>query len=524
MAHRLMIMTLCVLILFVGSGGITDSDAVSSTMSQQTGDAGRPPGLQPTQVDITNDTTHRYGEPELAVNPKNPNNLVYMVMQEAYTYACQASHDPACVIPVPGRAPIGLLTVPGFIYAKVFVSFNRGKTWANVNFPGFVPGHPDLLSISDPMVTVTADGTFYIAWNDMHMTTMRLNGILDGGLAVSKSIDGGLTWSEPTLTGTPNDRPFMTTDFSTGKIYVASGSSPVFGNLGPTSTADPTAPVGAISDRWLVSSPDGVTWTTPERFGGGGVPGFPASASDTFSAAHGVLAATFRSTDAMACAFFVSTSSAPCTVFQTTTDSGSTWTRHRIPVPSDSTGQVLVAADPAVAGTYTVAVLNSSGGEFLVYVTHDSGDTWSGPATLTDNPNTTKFKAWINYSPLLREHLDRGGNSDRQPAHDEGSADQLFRDHGILGLMWRSNDSSPGGPYKVFAAISNDHGLTWSDPLQVSTASSPAPDPTQVALDDESMIVLDKQDAFIAWADWRPGDVQGFFSAVKLQRFHFRHH
>jgi hypothetical protein len=90
--------------------------------------------------------------------------------------------------------------------------------------------------------------------------------------------------------------------------------------------------------------------------------------------------------------------------------------------------------------------------------------------------------------------------------------------------MWRSNDSSPGGSYKVFAAISNDQGVTWSDPLRVSTVSSPAPDPTQVALDDESMIVLDNQDAFIAWADWRPGDVQGFFSAVKLQAFHFHHH
>jgi hypothetical protein len=37
--------------------------------------------------------------------------------------------------------------------------------------------------------------------------------------------------------------------------------------------------------------------------------------------------------------------------------------------------------------------------------------------------------------------------------------------------------------------------------------------------DDTSVIALSGQDAFVGWGDWRPGDVAGFFSAVKLQAF-----
>jgi hypothetical protein len=211
-------------------------------------------GFRPTQVNVTNDITRRYGEPEVAVNPRNPDNLVYMVMSENYTYDCQANHDPTCQPPIPGQAPIGLLTVPGFISAKVFVSFDRGQTWSNVKFPAYLLGDADRRSFSDPMVTATADGTFYIAWNDMHETLQRLNGNLDGGVAVSKSTDGGLTWSQPVLTGTPIDRPWLVSDLSTGAIYEASGEPPLFGLLGPGSTGDANAPLGTIADRWLAAS------------------------------------------------------------------------------------------------------------------------------------------------------------------------------------------------------------------------------------------------------------------------------
>ena len=37
--------------------------------------------------------------------------------------------------------------------------------------------------------------------------------------------------------------------------------------------------------------------------------------------------------------------------------------------------------------------------------------------------------------------------------------------------------------------------------------------------DDTSVIALSERDVFVGWGDWRPGNVAGYFSAVKLQAF-----
>jgi hypothetical protein len=475
--------------------------------------------LQPTQLNITNDPTQRYGEPEVAVNPTNPNNLVYFVMSNRTTYACEASGISLCA---PGdfilAQPLGFWAVPGWYSNKLFVSFDRGRSWQQESFPtipafrGF-PGegtdHSDLLTRPDPMVTVTADGTFYIGWDAIHTCvpgTGGCVGTVDAGIAVSKSPDGGRTWSTPVLTGTGVDRPWMTTDLSTGTVY----------------------------DRWVVSSPDGVNWTAPHELGGGG---FSGAGGATISAAGGELTAGFRATTSAACSFFLGNAAAPCTVFETSKDSGATWSRHPVPAPANSTGSVLVAADPAQAGTFTVAVLDSTSSTFQVFVTHDNGNSWSGPATLTDNPNTIKFKTWINYSPTGVLGLAwRSATTDPPAAADAtvavrsvlaAATDEPPCDSGIFcGNDENDTDPTPV-PYTMQAAISNDQGATWSAPLQISTAPSPASDPlwaTGGDRDDTSVIALSRQDAFVGWGDWRPGDVQGFFSAIKLQAFSFHQH
>ena len=98
-----------------------------------------PPGLRPTQLDLTNDQTHRYGEPEIAVNPRNPNNLVYFVMSNMLTYQCEAGGGSELPAPTPFGDAGRQYNVPGWISTHVFVSFDRGRNWKEVSFPSFRP-------------------------------------------------------------------------------------------------------------------------------------------------------------------------------------------------------------------------------------------------------------------------------------------------------------------------------------------------------------------------------------------------
>jgi hypothetical protein len=505
--------------------------------------AGLPPGLQPTQVNVSNDAGHRYGEPVVMANPKNPNNLVYFVLGPDLNTTCEANGDPTCAVG-PYGFPNGLLTTNGWQHDHVFTSFDRGRTWAAASFPnGYTfpccvgPGG-SLEGSSDPNITATKDGTFYIAFD---VQSSIANGISQyaAGVAAAKSTDGGRTWSKPVIVGTPIDRPWMVSDESTGRVYVESGSPPTNGYLGPYSTGDPTSARSSVTDRWVVSTMDGVHWTTPQRLGGGGTPGYSITGSSKMSAAHGVLATTFAESSNAACEYFVG-AAAPCAVFQTSTDSGVTWTRHVLPVPSDAFGTLWVAADPTRAGHFTVAVMNSTSSELLVYQTFDMGATWQGPTAVTEDTSAVHYKPWISYSSegvlgvMWRSTV---------PATTAATTASAIR---TMALITRADDPSsdptdcnippgvsedcndgdpPTGAYTIWAAISYNGGASFSNPLEISTAPSPVPPATaSQSFDDDSYISLNKDDVYVAWADWRTGERQAYFSDAKLQAFTFPGH
>ena len=96
-----------------------------------------------------------------------------------------------------------------------------------------------------------------------------------------------------------------------------------------------------------------------------------------------------------------------------------------------------------------------------------------------------------------------------------------YSPNGVLGLMWRANEPGPGPTYEytVWAAISKDGGTTFSRPLEITAAPSPAPDPAYLGSDDVSFINLTSKDAIVGWADWRPGDRSGYVSTVGFGDF-----
>jgi len=460
----------------------------------------------PTNVNVDPTVDRRLIGAEIAVNPRNPLNIVLAdVEDDGYTQICQAGPQPPCVLDQTpfGPQPDGYFTgEPEFSTKAVFTSFDGGWTWKKIDISASFPaGMPYLNAKNEGGLSVTADGTFYLEFNNLSWGTPQ-NFAPVAGVGFIKSTDGGQTWSQPVLSGTPSDFPLMAVDQSTGTVYSLTGLP--FTPLGPRSTGNPNSPIlTAYGDAFVAASQDGVHWTPPQRAGGtDGVNQYSGANGKAVAAAHGEVATLHVETTAAACAFFVG-GTAPCIVFQTSTDDGATWSRHRVPSPIAGQ-QVLVAADPSWwgRGKFAVAVLANDYSEWSVYTTRDSGNTWSGPAVVTDNSAQTHWNGWMSYSPL-----------------------------GVLGLVWRTNTQAPFpalSPYTIWAALSFTDGQTFSTPVMASQGSSAAQpgafsggnlfqDLSSVALDDLTGRV------YVGWGGWNTGERNVYFTTLPYSAF-FRGH
>lgn len=481
------------------------------------GDAGPQDVAKPTElplaitnVDVTRNTMRRFGAPHVAVNPKDPNNIIVLSsMNLGYTRAClPAKPGSDCEIVGLVGQPRGFYEKPGFADIGVFVSFDRGKSFEYVDVHTLVPpGHPEINSKGEGPIAWMLDGSVYIGFNAINWGDLKANTFFpNGGVGVIKSTDGGKTWNWTGLSGTPADWPYGGADLTNGTFYVTSGLSGL-STIGPRSTGDASSREGMIADRWVSSTKDGTTWTEPRPLGGDNAGRHVTGGHSGAAGAFGTLAMMFVTSDAASCRFFLGANApASCVVFQTSKDAGGTWSRHQVPTPSGfaaDTLNVFVAADPKHENHFVAVLLN--GREFFVYRTADAGATWSEVVKVSEDSNKTHFSPWVAMSP-----------------------------GGLFGLMWRTYETEgakagarpPNMPWSVWSAISKDGGATFSKPLKVSKANSPAPPddpndafsfvgdhgPSGMALDDAG-------GAYVVWADWSPGERAIFFSAINTAAF-----
>jgi hypothetical protein len=246
------------------------------------------------EIDVSNTNgyfAYRSGEPEIVVNPTNPNDIAMVYAQTMLTYA---NHN----FTFSGGTPSALFTAPAFIACGVATSTNGGRSWVQAGQP-FPTISLDATDCGDPTLAVTPNGTLYLASDVLQppFTKPATNGI---GFVMST--DWGKSWSTRVFTGNPVDRPWLKLDASTGALYQASGL------------------FGTNAGRQVVASHDaGATWGPPHVLA---TPGLPGGDDGTIDAALGVLAAAYVDTAAIP----------PQVVFETSTSDGASWTPHLVPL------------------------------------------------------------------------------------------------------------------------------------------------------------------------------------------------
>ena len=449
----------------------------------------------------------RGGEPEVAINPRNPNNLVLGHTVVGNTYANNTT--------AAGEEAVG---------GGLQVSNDGGKTWTAdrpLHTSGFTEAaNPYLIAhgfptatgytattngVGDPIEASGPDGSIYAGGVLAHTTPggpAPFNfTVPQGGIAVARSTDGGRTFGRITAPVTdldlegmisrgmtpkgipgfgvnPFDRPWIAVDQSTGAVYVSTSGHP---QRYVTVSYDKAQTWGRIEalDCDEASPPNTNHHVSCDTY--------PQSGDGNIAAAHGVLAAVYTASAAPA-------KSCPCVIFETSSDAGAHWTRHVVSAEVPSGAGLFVAADPSHQGRFAVLITVAGGvaglrpsqnvpQEVQVVTTSDSGKTWSTASTLgKESRHHITNRPWIAYGPT-----------------------------GVLAALWRNayppyNAQSflVPGTQNVFAAISHNNGKTFSAPVQLNSVSSPPPDPTQLAEDDVSWVVVTPAYVYGAWGDWRP--------------------
>jgi hypothetical protein len=430
----------------------------------------------PPVIDVAADPGTGLGEPEVRVDPRQPNDVVIGENNSGVS----VSHDGGLTfkqhaLPNPGDNVLAVEPDGTFVYSsldgQVHVSADGGDDWSTVgNWVGEMAAQTQQLASAPGGMTLSRE-----AGCDSPQPAGP-----DAALPTSQG-------PGPQLIGC--DRPWLTADTMTGELYVsftdhddaAGGALTIpweLGDLGCRSTIL-VNPVFQCGRQYVSRSVDGGRkWS---YFLPIDTPSYPAGGTGGFSsgpvATRGVLATAYVASRGLRCDW--------CVVFETSTEGGRHWRQH--PTPATVTPnwittldasllfQPYVAADPSRRGHYAVMVFDPAETHLLVYVTSDSGRTWEGPATLAEPDGSRRYDPWIAYGPA-----------------------------GTLGALWRTGYAD--GTYAAWAAVRPDGGSAFAPPVRLSSRPSPGP-VNQLAGDDASSVTLGARYLYASWGDRRGGSL-----------------
>jgi len=399
------------------------------------------------------------GEPYIACNPQNTNNIVIAWM--GYTYGKNISIKTEC-------------------------SFDGGKTWGNENtLPHLSTG----FTSADVSMAYHNGGIVYITYIDYSESPAK------GGIYITHSTDGGKLWSNPVkvwdvleTTKEAIDRPWLVVDNTGGKndgtLYI---------------TTKPAPWIPAPNRPYLkYSSDSGKTWSDWQYLDSTGylvgntIQAPMAAPSVT---ADGAFMAIYPS-------YLSSQSPYPQAFYTKTYDKGKTFTRGVVASKLTGTTDTIYKlgqrffADPKNKDNVTSAWVDSRNGDPDVYSSSssDSGKTWGREIRVNDD----------SVSNGVAQDLVWG----------------VYDTSGNIVLTWRDRRNASGTgdmqPYDIYASVSKNNGNTFSKNIRITDTTNPFNSILEKKGNDFMSSYLLNDTIYSSWGDVRTGYLNIFFARTAI--------
>jgi hypothetical protein len=334
-------------------------------------------------VRVTEPDAIQPAEVAIAINPKNPDNLVGSSFQTA----------------MPPKPRAGSYT---------YVTMDGGKTWKTVGSQD-----PENLVQGDDAMAFSADGTAYHAHLSFDGIRVQRPRRAVSGIITSASHDGGMTWNEPVPainhinSVTPfEDKPGIVTDNAAGSpfkgnVYLAWTRFDVYGS------ADPECHTQIYFSR---SVDGGKTFSMPFRISDTG-----GDCVDSDNTVEGAVPAVGPKGEV-----YIVWAGPLGLVFDKSLDGGLTFGKDKVigqmpggwdfPMPGldRANGMPVTGVDLSAGprrGTLYVNWIDERTGDLDVFVASspDGGETWTAPVRVNDDPlknGKAQFFTWMAVDPV----------------------------------------------------------------------------------------------------------------------------